>query len=371
MIFEDASIQTMVYVLKKNLKTKPNNIEYKRIENSQVSLADITKFLYQQVNSKNFSYFLVDQENLKKDGSIFTFNPIEDEKILQKIDDPSYYRLKKNEVAQGIVLPQESVLKRHLPKLRDKNIEVGDGVFLLSTEELSKLELSDEELKIIKPFYTSSELDRYYANSKNKYWLIYSDRKVVNEINKYPKIKKHLNKFSSIITSDNKPYGLHRSREERFFLGEKILSIRKTDKPKFSLVDFPCYVSQTYYVIKPKNINLKYLLGILNSKLIYYWLDKKGKKQGDALQIDKAPILKIPINFLNLKNDSEKNYFNQMVSLVEHMLAIKKRKPQTPFEQEQLQREIDATDAQIDRLVYELYGLTEEEIKIVEGETRV
>jgi hypothetical protein len=45
------------------------------------------------------------------------------------------------------------------------------------------------------------------------------------------------------------------------------------------------------------------------------------------------------------------------------------RASQTPYEQELLQREIDATDAQIDRLVYDLYGLTEEEIKIVEGET--
>jgi hypothetical protein len=50
------------------------------------------------------------------------------------------------------------------------------------------------------------------------------------------------------------------------------------------------------------------------------------------------------------------------------MLDLHKRTPQTPFEQEQLEREIAATDAQIDRLVYELYGLTEEEIKIVEGE---
>lgn len=39
-----------------------------------------------------------------------------------------------------------------------------------------------------------------------------------------------------------------------------------------------------------------------------------------------------------------------------------------PNEKTRLQREIDATDGQIDKLVYELYGLTEEEIKIVEGE---
>jgi len=52
------------------------------------------------------------------------------------------------------------------------------------------------------------------------------------------------------------------------------------------------------------------------------------------------------------------------------MPALHKRNPQTPYKQELLQREIDATDAQIDRLVYDLYGLTEEEIKIVEGETK-
>jgi hypothetical protein len=49
------------------------------------------------------------------------------------------------------------------------------------------------------------------------------------------------------------------------------------------------------------------------------------------------------------------------------VLEQHKRIPQTPHEQEVLQREISATDAAIDRLVYELYGLTEEEIRIVEG----
>ena len=57
-----------------------------------------------------------------------------------------------------------------------------------------------------------------------------------------------------------------------------------------------------------------------------------------------------------------------MVTLVEQMLALHKRRAaaQTPHEQTVLQAQIDATDRQIDRLVYELYGLTEEEIGIVE-----
>ncbi len=49
------------------------------------------------------------------------------------------------------------------------------------------------------------------------------------------------------------------------------------------------------------------------------------------------------------------------------MLALHKQSPRTPQEKESLSRETEATDGQIDRLVYELYGLAEEEIKIVEG----
>jgi hypothetical protein len=58
-----------------------------------------------------------------------------------------------------------------------------------------------------------------------------------------------------------------------------------------------------------------------------------------------------------------------MVKLVESMLALNKHKAaaRTVAEQEQFQRQIDATDRQIDVLVYELYGLTAEEIRVVEA----
>ena len=56
-----------------------------------------------------------------------------------------------------------------------------------------------------------------------------------------------------------------------------------------------------------------------------------------------------------------------MVSLVERMLSLHKQSPKTPQEQEMVKREIESTDRQIDQLVYELYGLSEDEINIVEG----
>ena len=70
-----------------------------------------------------------------------------------------------------------------------------------------------------------------------------------------------------VITSDFKPYGLHRAREQRFFEGEKIISLRKTSEPYFTYTNFPCYVTQTYFIIKPEDINLKFLTG--EKKFIY------------------------------------------------------------------------------------------------------
>ena len=61
-------------------------------------------------------------------------------------------------------------------------------------------------------------------------------------------------------------------------------------------------------------------------------------------------------------------WHDKLVSLVERMLELHKRSPRLPQEQESLQREIEpAADGRIDRLVYELYGLSEEEIRIVES----
>ena len=60
------------------------------------------------------------------------------------------------------------------------------------------------------------------------------------------------------------------------------------------------------------------------------------------------------------------------VELLQAMLALHKRAAgaKTGHQQTSLSRQIEATDAQIDRLVYELYGLSEEEIAIVEEATR-
>ena len=84
-------------------------------------------------------------------------------------------------------------------------------------------------------------------------------------IKQFPKIKEHLDQFKKVITSDNAPYGLHRARNEDFFKGEKIISIRKCLKPTFTYTDFDCYVTAAFYIIKSNRINMKFLVALLNS----------------------------------------------------------------------------------------------------------
>jgi hypothetical protein len=78
---------------------------------------------------------------------------------------------------------------------------------------------------------------------------------------------------------------------------------------------------------------------------------------------------RVPIRVIEMANTSDKAYHARMFLLVEQLLTLHRQSAaaKAPGEQARLQRQIDANDRQIDRLVYDLYGLTEEEIRIVEG----
>ena len=75
----------------------------------------------------------------------------------------------------------------------------------------------------------------------------------------------------------------------------------------------------------------------------------------------------VQLRSINFSDSNEKAMHDKMISLVERMLALHKQSPRTPQEQEMVKREIESTDKVIDKLVYELYGLTEEKIGIAEG----
>jgi len=117
----------------------------------------------------------------------------------------------------------------------------------------------------------------------------------------------------------------------------------------------------------------RYLLGLLNSRLLWFYLGGLCSVLGDArkrgrLRLKRQYLMKVPIAPADLGKRQSKSRHDTMVTLVQRMLDLNKRLQgaNTDHERTLLQRQIDATDAEIDRLVYELYDLTEEEIAIVE-----
>ena len=118
--------------------------------------------------------------------------------------------------------------------------------------------------------------------------------------------------------------------------------------------------------------SIHYLLGSLNSRLLSYYL--RGvcpPKLSGYLKFSATCLSGTPIRVINFSVAADKSRHDRLGALVEQMLALHTQlaASRTPQEQTALTRQIAATDTQIDRLVYDLYGLTEAELKIVEGTT--
>ena len=419
MIFEEAQIQTMIYIMKNDNKLEKYKFKYSKILNNKIAKEEIMHFL-QKLENNNFEYFDVDINRVDYKDKLFNFNSEKNRNVLNKIKANANFYLKKEEIFSGIDIGQDFINAKSLEILGD-DFKIGDGIFNLSEEEYNSYNFFNNEKEIIKPFYTTKEVNRYYFNKKNKYWVIYTTSKFKNpqEIIDYPNIKKHLDKFSKVITSDNKPYGLHRARNEEIFKGEKILSIRKHERPAFSYVTLDTYVNRTFNIIKTDRVNLKYLLVLLNSKLTKFWLKEKGKMQGNIFQVDITPITSIPLIIVSKDQEAFISLSEKMLSLnrelqdlsqkFQRMLLrkfdleklstklqewylldfsdfikeLKRLKVKLSLSQESeweeyfleekskaiaIDSEIKNTDKEIDSMVYRLYDLTDEEIKIIEEE---
>ena len=119
--------------------------------------------------------------------------------------------------------------------------------------------------------------------------------------------------------------------------------------------------------------DIKYWLGILNSKILWWYISNNGYVlRGGYFVFTTDYLSPFPIHTVDFSDAHEVARHDHMVSLVDRMLALHKQlqEARTPHDEIALKRQIEATDRQIDALVYELYALTEDEKKIVEDSTK-
>ena len=363
MMFESASIQTMIMMFQKDKLTDDYTFDYRRLtaykatEKEAIAILEPSYKTYEQAEC----YTPTIRRANFYDKNI-TFSQSDD--ILDKIyNATNNIFLFEEELTNGIHPHYDFINK----KLSEKyGLPIGDGIFGLSKSEIEGLELSEDELKLIKPYYNSSDNVTRYMVGTTDLSIIYTPSTFKNprSMDSYPHLKAHLDKFRDVISSDNKPYGLHRARVESFFIGEKIVALRKcAGRPVFAYANGLNYMSATFYVIKTNRVNMKYLTGLLNSKLIEFWLKNKGKMQGANYQLDKEPLQQIPIAV------PATNVQELIATIVDYVMMASSTKENLS---ELVSNETIASffEKIIDGCVYELYfeeHMKEQEINIIDS----
>ncbi len=329
-VFEQAGIQTMILILNKKIPSQKYEVAYLKIEDKSES----EEIIYNKIFSFQTK---VEFEPVSLLGKNITFATSELKPIFDKIQSKNNFNLQDKEVGQGIVAaPDKYFLEKDISSY------------------------NDDEKKFLKAFFTAS--GKYISGDTNNFLFYISEKNFKNKnIEDYPNILNHFKPFEEVLNlakikygTPNKPYYyLHREREERFFdKGPKIGCGVRVGSPSFFYTEREYYGSRGLNFIKTERVNLKYLTGILNSNLTFFWLKNKGKQLGDLLQVDKGPLLEVP---LFIGSDLEQK---SVIDLVDQIITLKNQDKDA---------DITVLESQIDQMVYKLYGLTPEEINVVKN----
>jgi hypothetical protein len=147
----------------------------------------------------------------------------------------------------------------------------------------------------------------------------------------------------------------------------KIIYPNVSQRGAFVLDNQGTFIDKTCYFIPQED---KYLLGLLNSRLLlFYFSHIAVQRRGGYFEFLTQYVVQLPIRTIDFNDPADARRHERVVSLVERMRGLQEElgAVKTPNERAMVERRIEAVDGQIDGLVYELYGLTEGEIKIVEG----
>ena len=324
--------------------------------------------------------------------------------------------------------------------MKDLDISINRGVltgfnkaFIIDEETKNKLINEDSKNKeIIKPLLRGRDIHKWKKLYKNLY-LIFTRRGI--PIEKYPSIKKYLNNFKEDLTPKTK----NSKKEEKgrkpgqykwyeiqdnvayysSFEKEKIIYSEIVPEPRFVYDDEDYYMEATGFLLSSNTINLKYLVALLNSKLLFWYFKDIGYNLGGkGFRYKKIFIEELPIKFsdseiekninaivdkiLNLNKNIviETNNFHDILKKDLNILKIskkienyytlnqkdflselKKQKAQIINEDNlilkfnhsceiirNLNNEINLLELKLNDIIYDIYGLNMDEIKIIESD---
>jgi type I restriction-modification system DNA methylase subunit len=295
-VFADATVETCIFVLQKQIYNKKHEISIFKVDNSKET-AFIRKFYQDEIKKAHLYNF---QLYGRDDG----------QRVIEKIKKGG--------------LPLDDYVKL---------------VYGFKTGDDEKFITRKKKNKDYKLFIRSADIHRYGYTIPNEYvWYV-------------PE-----------LMVDNKRSA--RPGEIDRFLSEKIIVARMGKELVASYDSGGLFVKDAMLLIKKGPVALKYLLALLNSKLLNYYY----KEYFITIDVLKNALLSLPIPILDLSEKSDKEKHNSLIAFVDKMLELKQKEAAEPNQQlkTMILRQIEGVDKAIDTAVYGLYNLSEDEIKVVE-----
>ena len=278
--------------------------------------------------------------------------------------------------------------------LKEWDININRGIttglneaFIIDRETRDKLIEEDyKNSEIIKPLLRGKDIEKYNINYADLYLINSHNGKAGKEaidIENYPQIKKYLETFEPKLSKradkGKTPFNLRNCAYLEEFEKEKIVWQRVTKENTFALAEKDTFILDSMAFLSNIENEKKYLLGILNSKLIYFYLNQYTHKYGNTgFLLSNQYVEKLPIKPYNNEVELENKVDlilenNKKLSSYKELLerANKNKKYDEIIDLEKLvektQNEIKKLDYEINQMIYEIYELTVDEIKIIEN----
>ena len=348
-IFTDATNYPCILVFENNSPDSFIHVEFKpKAENvapeELLSLVK-TQWSKRKYNDKYFKLSTVKQETLKSSGwNLSTTGKGFLVTRLSGLETLTHYTEK---ITQGVTCGGEG----------------SDDIFYVTKQKIDSFKIEE---RLLKKVIRGKNVREYSATPSNEELLFPYEANVKPiDLRLYPCASKYLNQFKDKlsgrvldgknITQWNKEwFELWRAREPDFFEMHKIVCPRIAEKNRFAYDDTGAYLSDSVVAIIPKKINIYLLLGLLNSKLLEAYITVISPYvQGRYYNYSKSYTEKLPIKLPT--NKKEEAIAEEITVKVKEILRLKKKDEDTK-----------RIETEIDSLVFELYGISEKEQKIIE-----
>ncbi len=273
----------------------------------------------------------------------YLFHKKDDESLLKDIEKSGVRLDSLADVHQGVVPGALSVDQTVLDALSQQTIAEhgivpGMGVFVLTKRELEALSIPKEELSIIRPYYKNSNVHRYVVDRDGEGYLIYTNKQT--KIKNFPTVLRHLEIFKPRLemkreTKEGKLpwWSLHWPREEYIFEGKKIVCPYRAKVNTFAYDDGSFYGSTDLYFITERkdnvklldssHVDLRYILGILNSNVIRLWTQYKTKPKGEIRELFHTALQGFPIRPIRFEKKGEAERHDKIVKYVQEVIDLK------------------------------------------------